>query len=382
MTASKSRAPRSADPIPRRIVPSAVPSERSARSIEREFRALLDGGTRLVVVGAAKKQPRRLFSLGYVPRYKIELFDTAFYMARVRQNPDIRFFVAYVAPGGVHGTPKTIYARIFYKDISLVWRSASHFIHSDQENWIGKGDVRTFNDGEHESVVSAEETSDLPLELQSALETLSRKARRVQRDDVAPHWVLRRGPDHRIAPYRDFTEPRRRAMADPRNRINGGRSIARFTRKNDPTSLRFVAGYEPDFDDGVLEVAHSMSRLYRGRLARYRILSRNRRVQYLFFAGPHHVWIIPPQATTTELMSYGVRTVDVIEDEDLCIPGFEYHFVDESEDPPELVSQIPPGFVGPVSEFDDSRCDASPWLDHLPVVREFRRKVLRRRGRG
>jgi hypothetical protein len=41
-----------------------------------------------------------------------------------------------------------------------------------------------------------------------------------------------------------------------------------------------------------------------------------------------------------------------------------------------LVSQIPPGFVGPINPNDPSRASASPWLEQMPVVREFRRKVL------
>ena len=52
------------------------------------------------------------------------------------------------------------------------------------------------------------------------------------------------------------------------------------------------------------------------------------------------------------------------------------HFVDEDGDPPELISQIPKGFAGPPSEVDASRCDASPWLDRVPVIRAFRRQVL------
>ena len=45
-----------------------------------------------------------------------------------------------------------------------------------------------------------------------------------------------------------------------------------------------------------------MSKLYGGRLRRFRILSSNQRIQYLFIAGPRVVWIIPPQATTTEII--------------------------------------------------------------------------------
>jgi hypothetical protein len=206
---------------------------------------------------------------------------------------------------------------------------------------------------------------------------LNRKSRRVPLDDVAITLVLRRGHDDRIEPYRDFLEPRVRARSDPRNLINRGRSIARFTRKNDPTSLRFAKGFEPDFEHGVIEVSTSKSKLYGGRLKRFRMLSKNRKIQYLFFAGPRNIWITPPQTTAANLTSYGVRAIDVIAAEGLCIPGYEYHFVDDSEDPPALMSQIPEGFAGAASEFDPSRADASPWLDRLPVIREFRRKILK-----
>ena len=103
--------------------------------------------------------------------------------------------------------------------------------------------------------------------------------------------------------------------------------------------------------------------------------------QYQFGAGPHQVWIIPPQTLTTELMSYGLRTVDVNADEDVFVPGYEYHFMDDAEEPPVLHSQIPAGFAGAASTVDPSRADASPWLERLPVVREFRRTVLRRARR-
>src|SRR5690606_27101180 len=107
-------------------------------------------------------------------------------------------------------------------------------------------------------------------------------------------------------------------------------------------------------------------------------LSHNRRIQYLFMAAPRHVWIIPPQATTTELSSYGVRTVDVVADDDLFVPGFEYHFLDDTRDPPVLYSQIPAGWAGAGSPVDEARADASAWCDALPVVQAFRRQVLGR----
>jgi hypothetical protein len=361
--------------------PSALPSSMTPRQVAREFRSLIDSGVRIRCVGDARRNPMRLLSKGYVPKFKVELFDAAYYLTSVRQNPDIRFFVAYVVQGNPRTQKTEIYPRIFYKDISLIWRSASHFIRSEDENWIGKGEMRTYLIEGEEVEQSVEETTDLPLEIQTALETLSRKARRVPFDEAAIALVLRRGHDDRIEPYHDFLEPRVRARKDPRNLIHRGKSIARFTRKNDPTSLRIAKGFEPDFARGVVEVSASNSKLYGGRLRRFRILSKNRKIQYLFFAGPNRTWIIPPQTTAGNLTSYGVRAIDVIADENLCIPGFEYHFLDESEDPPVFVSQIPEGFAGEANPFDPSRADAWPWLSRLPVIREFERKVLRS-GRG
>ena len=63
-------------------------------------------------------------------------------------------------------------------------------------------------------------------------------------------------------------------------------------------------------------------------------------------------------------------------DDDIFVPGYEYHFVDDDQDPPVLYSQIPEGFAGATCEHDDARADASPWLDRLPVVEAFRKEVL------
>ncbi len=357
------------------IVASARPEPLSPARVAREFRALLDGGAKLRPAGSARRAPRRLLARGYGPAYKLVLFDTSYYLSRVRRNPDLHFYVAYVVLPRAKGKPLEIHPRIFYKDVSLVWRSASHYVRSDNENWIGKGDVRSFwRDGE-ELLASAEETTDLPLEIQTALETLLRRAKPLRTGFEALQLVLHRGADDRILPYRDFIEPRRRAQADRRNLVNGGRSVARFRRHHVPESLVLTPGYEPDFARGVLERSSTTSRLYGGRVRRFRILSKNRQIQWLFFASRRHAWIMPPQATTTELSSYGVRTIDVCADEDLFVPGFEYHYWDEGEDPPELVTQIPPGFVGKASPLDASRSDAWAWLDRIPVIREFRRKL-------
>jgi hypothetical protein len=314
--------------------------------------------------------------LGYTPKHAISLFGTRFLLTNALHNPALRFMVAYVVQRRASTGRLEVHARVFYKDLSLVWRSASHLIANDGDFWIGKGDVRTVRRGGYELTECVESTTDLPLEMQTALEAVNRAAK-ARTDDESLYLILRNAPSHRTEPYRDFTEPRRRAAADRRNLIYGGRSIARFKRKNDPRSLRIVPGFEPDFTRGIIERSEGRSALYGGRLRRFRIISRNRTVQYLFFAGPRHVWIVPPQATTTELSSYGVRTVDVVADDDLFVPGYEYHYFGEESDESEHFSQIPEGFAGEPSERDADRADASAWLNSIPVIEEFRRKVLR-----
>lgn len=361
--------------LEKEIVESSAPADLTPRQVRREFEGLLDQGVALRPAGEAKEDPESLL-WGHAPRHKVRLFDTAYYLTDLRYDDDLGFFVAYVYREGTRAPrQRAIHPRIFYKDVSLVWRAATHFIATDEENWVGKGDLKVaMVDGE-EVEYGAEETTNLPLEIQCALDVVSRRVKRARRDDDAMALILRHAPPDRFEPYRDFTGPRRRAMADPRNLVNRGKPVAWFARPGDPGSLRFAAGFAPDFEKGILEVGRSGSRLYGGEVRKFRILSRNREIQYQFLAAPRHVWIVPPQTLTREIMSYGVRTVDVHADEDLCVPGFEYHFMDEDEDPPCLHTQIPQGFAGAPSEEDPSRADASPWLEKLPVIQEFRRKV-------
>lgn len=355
---------------PTAVAASATLAPMSPARVRAEFLRLLQDGGRLVCVGGAKRRPRALLQ-AYLPRARIGLFDTTFYLANFRDNPAVRFFVAYVVQRAARGW--RIHPRIFYKDVSLVWRCASHLVEAGDETWIGKGDtVAEWRDGE-EYETSAESTTDLPLELQTVLDRLSRVSKRIPSDDRALGLVLQTSRHDRIAPYAEFTRPRRLAAREPRNLIHRGRPIARLTRKNVPESLVIARGFEPDFAHGVVETTSIRSHLYGGEVLKRRILSTNRRVQYLFMQAPRHVWIVPPQALTTGLSSFGLRTVEPVIDEDLCVPGFEYHFIDDSLDPPQLHSQIPPGFAGPASTEDPSRADASAWLERLPVIAAFRR---------
>ncbi len=362
-------------PIPTSIVPSSRLSRLPPRRIQDEFRGLLDDGMPIVSVGTARKNPRRRLFPDYAPSHKTAVFDTTLYLSGLRQNEDIRFFVTYIVQPDPRTGSRVAYPRLLYKDASLIWRSASHFT----KEWIGKGDIKWIVEDGEDVAYSAEETTDLPFEIQDAVEKVCRQSEMIPYDQKALGLVLRQAPVGRVPAYRDFVEPRQRALENPRNLINRGKRVAYFRRPNDPESLRFATGYEPDFRKaGLIEVTATKSRLYGGRVRRFRFVSRNRKIQYLFMAGPRMVWLIPAQALTTELTTYGVRSVDVVADEDLFVPGFEYHLTDDSVDPPQLISQIPPGYAGELSSVEPGRADASAWLDALPVVREFRRKVLNR----
>ena len=370
--------------IPTAIVPSVTPSPLSAKEVRAEFLTLLAAGARIRPAGVAREDPMQLVRGRYAPTSLIELFDTRFFMSDYFQTPQLRYFIAYVVQPGPDGIVRNIYPRIIYKDGSLIWRAASHMVSSDDDFWIGKGDIRTEIVGDEEHYESVESTTDLPFEMQTALEIVARRTIKIRKEARALDLVLRNAPPSRVRAYSDFTALRDSARLNPRNLVNGGRPVASISRRHgrkDPSTLRFVKGYEPDFRNGILETAESTSVLYGGKLTRYRILSVNKRAQYLFFSGPLQVWIIPPQATTTELSSFGVRTVDVVVDDDLCCPGYEYHFLDDTVDPPVFYSQIPEGYAGEVGPNDDSRADASPWLDKLHVIEEFRRQVLKRGAR-
>jgi hypothetical protein len=359
------------------VVKSVVCDDRTPAQVGRAFRALLAQGMTIRVAGAAKRRPKQLLDLGYTPRQSFTLFGTRFFVSVVRQNPELRFCVAYVVPPPRPGRSPIAYARIFYKDLSLVWRAASHVAYDrDGSIWIGKGDVHEVRARGYAWIESIESTTDLPLEIQTALEDCSRATKKTRADAAILRQVLQQAPPSRVEPFPEFTGPRARARANPANRIHGGRKIARFRRHGDPSSLEFVPGFEPDFARGIVETNRTKSNLYHGVLRRYRILSKNRAIQYLFIAGKRQVWIIPPQALTPELSTFGLRLVDVVADEDLFIPGYEYHYFDEDADPPALYSQIPKGYAGRPCAHDPNKADASPWLEALPVIRKFRKQVL------
>lgn len=362
-----------ADVLETATIANVAPEQLSPRQVGARFRRLLADGYTLRVDGRARDDPRRLLRAGYTPQYAVTLFGTQFFLCNKRDADGLRVMPGYVVPAG---SGRRVHARVFYKDSSLVWRCASHYIDTPEEEWIGKGAVKSI---EHEGELryySAEETTNLPFELQAAFDEFSTRGPRTRNDWRVLSLMLRDAPADRVWPYRDFEAPREQAMSNPANLVNGQRPVAWFEQRHDPASLRFAPGFDPDFSR-LIDKSTSRSRMYGGVIDKYRFASRNRRIQYLFVHAPAHVWIVHPQTFTTRMSSYGVRTVDVVADEELFVPGYE--FADNSG-AGEIDDQIPPGFAGAPCPLDPDRADASPWNDRLPVVRAFRKWVARRRS--
>lgn len=344
-------------------------ADASPKAVASEFQALLEGRHRLAPAGTARDHPELLLEGRRAPRYRVSFLNATYYLSHFAHD-DLNFFIAFVCLDG----KRKIWPRIFYKDSSLVWRVASHVVRNEDENWIGKGEVQWVHRADGEYLETLEETTNLPFEIQGALDDATRRGFKPKLDEEAVELVLRAGSTQRIRPFTDFTGPRERAAAE--HSLNGGRPIVRLKRKDDPTSLTFARGFAPDFTGGHLGFTTSSSRLYNGRIDKHRVLSENRRVQYQFVASPTHVWMNPPQTLTTEIMSFGVRTTHVSAIDEAFVPGYEFHYYDATVDPPELHSQIPHGFEGEPSPIDPTRWDASPWNEKLPMIRDFRRIVL------
>ena len=334
---------------------------------------MLKSGFEIRAAGDARKNPAVLLQRGYTPRFVVDLFDTRFFLGNLRRAHDLKMFPAFVLPSASQRNGRRrVYARVFYKDSSLVWRSASHYINTDEDQWIGKGAVREYRvDGERQ-FFSAEETTNLPFEMQQALDDLSVRGPKAVTDNKILFLILRSAPADRIWPYHEFTAPRERAMAVKANRINNNRPIAWFEDPGNPRSLRLARGFEPDLR-ALIDVYTSRSTMYGGEIRKFRIASRNRRIQYMFVAGPKHVWLVHPQALTTELSSFGLRTVDVMADDDISIPGYEFY---DNDGDGQIDNQIPAGYAGAACPIDPDRADASPWNHRLSMIAAFRRSRL------
>ena len=155
--------------IPVATVANVEAADKSPRRVASDFRRLLDDGYELRADGRAAGDPTALLGMGYTPKYETELFATRFFLCNQRDADGLKIMPAYVLPAG----ERRIHARVFYKDSSLVWRSASHYISTPEVEWIGKGAAKSVLENGKRQWYSAEETTNLPFEMQAALDHLS-----------------------------------------------------------------------------------------------------------------------------------------------------------------------------------------------------------------
>ena len=93
------------------------PARRTPQRVAQDFRALIDGGARLLPAGEARRDPQLLLSRRYLPRHAVELFDVTYFLTDFRYEEGLNFFVAYVGLPARRGEPiAKLYPRIFYKD--------------------------------------------------------------------------------------------------------------------------------------------------------------------------------------------------------------------------------------------------------------------------
>ena len=165
-------------PIPVEIVTNVAVLEKTPRQVAREFHRLIGSGHDLRVDGQAKTDPFALLAGGYTPKHEIELFGTRFFLGNQRIADDLRVLPAFVLTPAEKGRRKpAIHARVLYKDSSLVWRTASHYIAEPGRQWIGKGAVKWIDKRGERGWYSAEETTNLPFEMQPALDDVSQRGR-------------------------------------------------------------------------------------------------------------------------------------------------------------------------------------------------------------
>lgn len=345
-----------------------------ASSLKKRLLQTLKSGYDLRPAGKARLRRDGFLPDRYPPLFALEVCGLTIYLSGLREYEGFTFFVAYVQmPRGSGRGSQQIFPRIFYKDVSLIWRSATHYVNTDNEHWIGKGDIKPVIEDGQEVWYSAEETTNLPLEMQAALDTASRRSPRSVADSDALGLVLRNAPENRVEPYQDFAAPREAALRDPTLLVNLGRPVAWFDESNDPASLRFAPGYDPDFENGLIDTSESSSFFYGGNILKSRFISKNGLIHHLIVSGPDHVWLIPPQSIMQTLTSFAVRPVDVEIDERVCLPGYDFHFLDTETDPPSWHSQIPEGFAGKPNPVDPDRADTLHWNEAMPIIQEFRR---------
>ncbi len=317
------------------------------------FDRLVERGTPIQIYGQTSFRALERDGLG--PKHQVKFGADTYYFSHPFIDAGGRtVFVMYLHHvDSTTGRPVIFVNAVYRSNSQNVWRAASS---SPDGRYIGKG--------------LGETSQMLPVELQGHLE------RMVSHQQVG-------GGLHEIPGrfYHVLGEDERTPLVtllNVRQLPNTPKVIVAredTSRHMDPHVANhhfiFTPGYEPNFHHGVVHNFTTENPIY-GMVSSYVVRSTNGALQYLFNVDrAGRVWIGGVQTTSVALNRQGVRVDRVTVPDALLTPAFEY------------LRQMPRGYeVGPLHmkermhPTDSHYADATPFLNQLGVIQDFRRYVL------
>ena len=259
-------------PIETAILPGVQPDPRDPRALATEFRAALADGVRLRPSGEAKQDPTPAANsplrgaLSHRPLPGSNLSDRV----PLRRQPEFH--------GRVRRTVGVLRSRrrvrttrgSSTKDSSLVWRVATHFVRSEDDNWIGKGDTKwelirrrrvlVQRGGDREPAFSR---------CRKRSTSLAGAARSHGGITTRSRSSCSAATEIASNPFAEFVTPRRRAAE--RYRIHGGKPIARFHSQGRSQHAALREGLRTGLPTrGWWTQSSSHSKLYGGPVTKFR----------------------------------------------------------------------------------------------------------------
>ncbi|MBI2140469.1 hypothetical protein HYU14_06085 [Candidatus Woesearchaeota archaeon] len=260
----------------------------------------------------------------------------------------------------------TIYARCLYKSNSAaVWRTLSHYLSADR-GWYGKG-------------IEHEESVVYPHPLQPMFES-----------QWKPHFSHLKTKTLTDGTVRNNSEFIFLGLATHGKGWYGfKKSFSLYNPKKIeigkfegeiPESYKFIPGFEPEFNK--LEKFKPMfSSCFSADCDTYLCPSVNGQLSFLFFLEPklNRAWIGSIQVTEFRPNLYGTNTnivslASIVQNKLLTDKTYvkTNHLVCPAA---EYSNQIPPLPGVTYESFGGSYSDAGPYVERLPVIREFRKKI-------
>jgi len=337
---------------------------------QRRFKEALDQGIPLRIYAPEDEDDipvtyEYLALEGHAPLHRIRFGDDTYYISRPFIGPDNRIsFIAYCQHiDSRDNKPKLFVNEFYFSGSHAVWRAASH----RAWGWIGKG--------------VDEHSQTLPLEIIPFLNRIVEKAGNIETREYDLFKILGIGGiipaesqifthvdvlnGQRAAPELDLTGSRRIVVAEEVSLAPADSDELHRYRFPDE-------GYKPDFTSKKILRYPSRNDVY-GRITHYRILSRNKKLQYLFNVSEEGlVWIGSVQSVSKDLNRQGVRqdAPNIIVPPTLLQAPYDY--------PSEIVKNLPQGYLGDDHPGHPEYASAAKFTEKIDLVVEFRAEVLSR----